>query len=121
LCHQFLTDTYQSFEVLKIVLITTRGTLIAVHELSRGSLTETVTHPREVMHAVITHSAYGFILVHNHPSGDPSPSASDLAMTRRIRDAAHLMQVQFFDHIIIGALSPERPLGYHSFRESGMI
>ncbi len=108
-------------EVLKIVLLTTRGTLIAVEELSRGSLVETIAHPREVMRAAIMHSAFGFILVHNHPSGDPSPSAADLAMTRRIRDAAATMQISFFDHLIIGSPGPDRPGGYHSFRESGML
>jgi DNA repair protein RadC len=111
----------EPLEVLKLVLINTRGNLIAVEEISRGGLTETVAHPREVLHAAIRHSAYGFILAHNHPSGDPSPSASDLCLTRRIRDAAILMQINFFDHVIIGAVSETRPLGYHSFRETGML
>lgn len=111
----------EPLEVLKIVLLTTRGTLLAIEELSRGGLTETIAHPREVLRAAIMHAAYGFILVHNHPSGDPSPSASDLAMTRKIRDAAVLMQINFFDHIIIGGPTPERPMGYHSFRETGML
>lgn len=111
----------EPLEVLKLVLINTRGYLIAVEELSRGGLTETLAHPREVLHAAIRHSAYGFILAHNHPSGDPSPSASDLSLTRRIRDAAILMQINFFDHVIIGAVSETRPLGYHSFRETGML
>lgn len=111
----------EPLEVLKIVLLTTRGTLLAIEEVSRGGLTETIAHPREIMRAAIMHSAFGFILVHNHPSGDPSPSASDLSMTRKIRDAAALMQINFFDHIIIGGPTPERPLGYHSFRETGML
>jgi DNA repair protein RadC len=111
----------EPLEVLKIVLLTTRGTLLAIEEISRGGLTETIAHPREVLRSAITHSAYGFILVHNHPSGDPTPSAADLSMTRRIRDAAALMQIQFFDHLIIGAPTPDRPAGYHSFRESGML
>jgi len=111
----------EPYEVLKIILLTTRCTLIAVEELSRGGLTETIAHPREVMRAAILHSAFAFILVHNHPSGDPTPSATDLAMTRRIRDACILMQIQLHDHIIIGAPSDSRPLGYHSFRETGMI
>ena len=111
----------EPLEVLKAVLLTTRGTLIAVEEISRGGLTETIAHPREVMRAAITRSAFAFILVHNHPSGDPTPSAADVEMTRRIRDAAATMQIQFYDHIIIGALTVARPGGYHSFRETGML
>jgi DNA repair protein RadC len=108
-------------EVLKVVLLSTRGTLLAVEEISRGGLTETIAHPREVLQAAMRHSAFAFILVHNHPSGDPTPSAADLTLTHRVRDAAGLMLIQFADHVIIGAPSADRPLGYHSFRERGMI
>lgn len=111
----------EPLEVLKIVLLTTRGTLLAIEEISRGGLTETIAHPREILLPAIRHSAYGFILAHNHPSGDPTPSSSDLAMTRRIRDAALLMQINFFDHVIIGNPTSDRPTGYHSFRETGML
>ena len=111
----------EPIEVLKIVLITTRGTLIAVEEISRGGLSETIAHPREVLRAAIMHSAFGFILVHNHPSGNSTPSTSDLTMTRKIRDAAAHMQIVFFDHVIIGAPTPDNPSGYHSLRERGMM
>ena len=111
----------EPLEVLKIVLLTTRGTLIAVEEISRGGLAETIAHPREVLRPAIMHSAYGFILAHNHPSGDPTPSSADLSMTRRIRDAASTMQIHFLDHLIIGVPTEERPHGYHSFRETGML
>jgi DNA repair protein RadC len=111
----------EPLEVLKIILLTTRGTLIAIEEISRGGLAETIAHPREILRPAIMHSAFGFILAHNHPSGDPTPSSADLSMTRRIREAATLMQINFFDHLIIGAPTPDRPAGYHSFRESGML
>lgn len=111
----------EPLEVLKIVLITTRGTLLAMEEISRGGLSETIAHPREVLRAAILHSAFGFILVHNHPSGDSTPSTADLSMTRKIREAAQLMQINFFDHVIIGRPSPGRPSGFHSFRETGML
>ncbi|KAB2641318.1 MAG: JAB domain-containing protein, partial [Verrucomicrobia bacterium] len=67
-----------------------------------------------------TRDAYGFILIHNHPSGDPSPSRSDESTTRRVVEAANLMQVRFIDHIIIGKPSPGR-CAYYSFREAGLI
>lgn len=111
----------EPLEVLKMVLLTTRGTLLGMEEISRGGLTETIAHPREILRAAILHSAFGFILVHNHPSGDPTPSAADLTMTRKIREAAQLMQINFFDHVIIGRPSPGRPSGFHSFRETGML
>ena len=111
----------EPLEVLKIVLLTTRGTLIAIEEISRGGLTETIAHPREVLRAAIMHAAFGFILVHNHPSGNSTPSASDLSMTRKIRDAATQMQINFFDHVIIGLPTDENPAGYHSLRERGMM
>ncbi len=111
----------EPMEVLKIVLVTTRGTLIAVEEVSRGGLNETIAHPREVLKFAMLHSAFGFILVHNHPSGDPMPSASDLTLTRKIRDAALLMQINFFDHVIIGRPTTDRPSGFLSFRETGLL
>ena len=111
----------EPLEVLKIVLLTTRATLIAIEDISRGGLAETIAHPREILRPAILRAAYGFILVHNHPSGDPTPSSADLSMTRRIRDAAATMQIHFFDHIILGAPTDSRPSGYHSFRETGLL
>jgi DNA repair protein RadC len=69
---------------------------------------------------VITRGAYGFVLIHNHPSGDPSPSKADELITRRLLEAANFMQVCFFDHVIIGKPSPGR-LPYYSFREAGIV
>jgi DNA repair protein RadC len=69
---------------------------------------------------VITRGAYGFILLHNHPSGDPSPSRADEIVTRQVVEAAKLMQVCFLDHVIIGRPSPGRA-AYYSFREAGLV
>ncbi len=88
--------------------------------ISMGTLTQSLVHPREILRPVITRSAYGFILIHNHPSGDPSPSQEDHQFTKLLLDAAHLMQVRFYDHIIIGRPSPGR-LPYFSFCAAGII
>jgi DNA repair protein RadC len=88
--------------------------------VSIGSVNEATAHPREVLRPVITRGAYGFILLHNHPSGDPSPSAADLRITKRLIDAAELMQVKFLDHVIVGRPSEGR-LAYYSFREEGIV
>lgn len=107
-------------EQVVVVTVDTRlkhqGTTI----VSVGTVNESNAHPREILRPVITRDSYGFILVHNHPSGDPSPSRSDESTTRRLVEAANLMQVRFVDHIIIGKPSPGRA-AYYSFREAGLI
>ncbi len=93
---------------------------IGTTQISVGTVSESSAHPREILRAVITRGAYGFILIHNHPSGDPSPSRADELVTRNLIDAAKLMQVTFLDHVIIGRMSEGRA-PYYSFREGGMI
>jgi DNA repair protein RadC len=107
-------------EVLKVMLLNTRLALMGVEEITRGTVNETIAHPRDVLHHVIRRRAHSFLIVHNHPAGDPQPSAADRSFTRRLREAADLMQVAFLDHIIIGLPSGTCP-GYFSFRETGMM
>jgi DNA repair protein RadC len=83
-------------------------------------LNESIAHPREVFRPAIISSAYAVIVVHNHPSGDPSPSQSDHSLTRRLAEAAELLQIKLLDHIIIGAPAEGR-LPYFSFRETGVL
>jgi DNA repair protein RadC len=80
-----------------------------------------MAHPRDVLRPAIAHAAWGFILVHNHPSGDPSPSDADFRMTRRIREASEVLGIKFLDHVIIGAPSETRSSPYVSFREAGIL
>jgi len=70
--------------------------------VSQGSLTASIVHPREVFLPVIRESAAAVIFVHNHPSGDPTPSREDIDITRRLRDVGELMGVRVLDHIVIG-------------------
>jgi DNA repair protein RadC len=107
-------------ESLRVVLLDTKLRLMRVEEVSLGSLNECLAHPREILRPIIAHNAYGFILVHNHPSGDPAPSEADRRLTVRISEAARLLQITLFDHLIIGAPAPGR-LPYFSFREAGVI
>ena len=69
---------------------------------------------------MIIHSVYSFILAHNHPSGDPSPSEADLRLTRRILEASRILLLQLVDHVIIGSPAPGRS-SYFSFKEGGVI
>ncbi len=88
-----------------------RNVLIGLHHVSTGSLTTTLVHPREVFKAAILANAAAVILVHNHPSGDPAPSAEDVALTTRLRDAGDLMGIRVLDHVVLGAHGAFRSLG----------
>lgn len=107
-------------ESLRILLLDTKLRLMRMEEISLGSLNETTAHPREILRPVFIHAAFAFIIVHNHPSGDPSPSEADRRLTRRLIEAATLLQIRFSDHVIIGAPMPGR-LPYFSFAEAGMM
>ena len=106
--------------VIVVISVDTRIRHMGTTVVSKGTVSESAAHPREILRPVITRNAHGLILVHNHPSGDASPSRADEAVTKRIGEAANLMQVRFLDHIIIGRPLPGRT-PYFSFREAGMI
>jgi DNA repair protein RadC len=107
-------------ESLRVVLLDTRYRLMRVESVSVGSMNESIAHPREIFRPALTYSAYAVIVVHNHPSGDPSPSQTDRSLTRRLAEAAELLQIKLLDHIIIGAPSDTSP-GYFSFKEAGVL
>ena len=91
-------------------------------EVSSGTATAALAHPREVFRAAIREAASAVVCAHNHPSGDPAPSSADLQMTRLLRDAAKTVEITLLDHVIVGSASAD-PLGmgYYSFREAGMM
>lgn len=93
---------------------------LATSLVSIGSVNESIAHPRDILRPVISRGAHGFVLVHNHPSGDPAPSAADHSVTRRVQEAAQLLQLRFVDHVIIGRDQGGRPPWY-SFREAGQL
>jgi DNA repair protein RadC len=85
-----------------VLLLNTKNEILDRIEVSRGGLASSPVHPREVFRAALRHSAAGVILVHNHPSGDPTPSQADLAMTARLSRVGGVMGIPIIDHIIIG-------------------
>jgi DNA repair protein RadC len=107
-------------ESLRVLLLDTRYHLVASEEISRGSVNESIAHPREVFRPALLTSAYAIIVVHNHPSGDPSPSSADHSLTRRLAEAADLMQIKLLDHVIIGSPAENRA-PYFSFKEAGVL
>ena len=107
-------------ESLRVILVDTRYHLIRVEEVSIGSVNESIAHPRDIFRPALVSSAYAVIVVHNHPSGDASPSQTDHNLTRRLAEAAELLQIKLLDHIIIGAPAEGSP-GYFSFKEAGVL
>jgi DNA repair protein RadC len=107
-------------EVLRVILLDTRQRLITMIDVTKGGLNESLAHPRDIFRPVISHSAHAFILVHNHPSGDPSPSEADIRLTRRLSEAARILQIEMLDHVIVGQPINHRQ-GYFSFKEAGTI
>jgi DNA repair protein RadC len=89
-------------EIFKEILLTTKNTVISVHTLAMGSLNAAMVHPRELLKTAIKASAAGIILCHNHPSGDPEPSAEDVELTTRFVKCCELIGIELLDHVIIG-------------------
>ena len=88
-------------EEFHVVTLDTKNHVLNHHLVSRGLLDQTVVHPREVFRPAIKDAAKSVILVHNHPSGDPTPSDKDLALTRRLEEAGKLLDIQVLDHIVV--------------------
>jgi len=85
--------------------LTSHMQLLAAERVSQGTLTQTSVYPREIVKAALRHHAATVILAHNHPSGDTTPSADDLAITARVKEALALIDVALIDHIIVGTSS----------------
>lgn len=102
-------------EVLKAVLLNVKNRVIAVPEISRGGLSSSIVHPREVFREAIRRSSAAVILVHNHPSGDPTPSADDLNITKKLVQSGEIIGIKVVDHIIIAGDK------YTSFKEENLI
>ncbi|MCK0168676.1 DNA repair protein RadC [Jannaschia sp. S6380] len=93
---------HQSVERFRILFLDRRNTLIADEELARGTVDHVPVYPREVVKRALALDASAMILVHNHPSGDPTPSEADVTMTRAIRDAAGMLGIVLHDHLVVG-------------------
>ena len=105
-----------------VLCLNRKNRLLRRVEITSGTATSTLAHPREVYREAIREGAASVICVHNHPSGDPAPSAADLSVTRQLREAARAVDIELVDHIVIGRPGAD-PLGrgYYSFREAGLI
>ena len=113
------TNRLLSVESFQALLLNTRKRLIRVEEISEGTLDTILVHPREVFRAAIVANAAGIVLVHNHPSGDPTPSEADIKVTRDLIRAGQLLKIEVVDHVIIGRATAERAKDWASLRELG--
>ncbi len=111
--HERLRDRKK--EVFLALLLDSKNRVLREVQVSEGSLTASIVHPREVFAPVVRESAAAVLFVHNHPSGDPTPSREDLEITSRLHEAGTLMGVRVLDHIIIGSGR------YVSFADRGLL
>jgi DNA repair protein RadC len=109
----------KNVETFQILLVNTRRRLIRIEEVSQGILDTILVHPREVFRSAIAACASALVLVHNHPSGDPTPSEADIKVTRDLIRAGQLMKIEVLDHVILGRATAERPKDFVSLRELG--
>ncbi len=105
-----------------VLCLNRKNRLLRRVEVSSGTATSALAHPREVFREAIRESATAVICAHNHPSGDPSPSAVDLTLTRQLREAARTVDIALIDHVVLGRVSADPTArGYYSFRDAGLL
>ena len=112
-CHYMLSG--EKNEKFMVLYLTTKNELIDTEILEEGTINQTAVYPRKVVEGALKHNASALIFVHNHPSGDPTPSRTDKKLTEALVDAAHAIDVTVHDHIIIGKNS------HFSGREDGWL
>jgi len=106
-------------EIFQIVLLNTRRRYMGHVKISDGTLDTLLVHPREVFKPAIAGNAAAIVLMHNHPSGDPTPSEADIKVTRDLIRAGQLLKIEVLDHVILGRATHERPKDFISLRELG--
>lgn len=112
---------YERQENILVLLLNVKRQLLARHHVAKGTLTRVMTHGRDVFREAIRHSAASIILVHNHPSGDPTPSEADRQLTQNIAECGELLGIPLRDHIIIGTEGAQRACPYFSFKEHSSL
>lgn len=121
---EYLRPQAQGLAVEKFwtLCLNRKNRLIKCQEITSGTATAALAHPREVFRAAIRSGAAAMICAHNHPSGDPAPSRADMQITRQLREASQTIDIELLDHVIIGQITNDPTgRGYFSFREAGTI
>ena len=109
---------YRDQEHLRVLLVSTNSEVVGVHEIYKGTVNSAAVRVAEVLRPAVRENCPSIIVVHNHPSGDPSPSGPDIMITRQIKQAAEMMDIDLLDHIVIGGRTyvsmKDRGLGFPS-------
>jgi len=109
------------YESVRVICLNTKHKVLAVEEVTRGTLNESLFHPREAFRPALARQAHAVILVHNHPSGSTSPSDADVLVTRRMKQAGELLQIELLDHVILGAPGKGDERNFFSFKNEGLL
>ena len=112
---------HKKIEYVSLILLDSKLQAMQTVELSRGNAGTALCEPRDVLHQVIINQASAFVMIHNHPSGDPGPSRQDLSLTKKIQQASEFMNLRFVDHLIIGRPRDDNRKPYYSFTEAGVL
>jgi len=117
-----ILETHPMQEVFYVILLNQKNKPLGRIAITTGTVNSTLAHPREVFRPAILAGATAIICVHNHPSGDPAPSAPDLHVTRLLREASRTVDISLLDHVILGrAECDPANVGYYSFRSAGLL
>ena len=107
--------TIQLFEEFKILLLNTANEVLGIYNVSKGGISSTIVEIRHILYIALKTNSTGIILAHNHPSGNLKPSSTDINLTRKIKNACELMDLNLTDHIILTKDN------YYSFMEGGLL
>jgi DNA repair protein RadC len=109
-------------ECFVVVSLDRRNRVKGWNLVSVGTQTGALAHPGEIFRAAIVAGAAAVLCMHNHPSGDPSPSAADVQLTRQVREAGKVVDISVLDHVVVGRVGADPlGLGHYSFREAGLL
>ena len=106
-------------ESFHVIMLNAKNRVVNRHMVSLGIADASLVHPREVFRQAIVDNAAAIVLLHNHPSGDPTPSAEDVRITRQLIEVGKVVDIKVLDHVIMGQESEGQP-GFLSLRESGL-
>ena len=123
--YDYMKDTLEVHpmqEVFHVVLLNQKNKPLGRVAITSGTVSGTLIHPREVFRPAIVAGASAIVCTHNHPSGDPTPSAADVSATRKLREASRIVDIELLDHVILGRRECDPSgVGYYSFRSAGLI
>lgn len=101
-------------ELVYVFYLNTKGGFVGYELISKGGISDALVYPRDIFRGAIVLNAASVIMVHSHPSGDPTPSETDKDLTKRLKECGEIIGIRFLDHIVIGD-------AYFSFKEEGML